>query len=381
MLPVLFAVATMRELERSEAMLVPGGSVKIARAEVQALVVAASGSTLTNPSLRWLVERVRKRPFRVRAAARAPERVRTAFVTGASGFVGANLVRALLAAGWRVRALVRGEAPSLAGLAVEVVRGDLFFPGLADAMRGCDAVFHVAATYSLWRRDRAALIRANVEGTRGVLAAARAAGVPRVVHTSSVAAIGVRADGAPADETHQSPPARLVGAYKRSKYFAEREARAAFEAGQDVVIVSPTTPVGPWDAKPTPTGEILVRFLNRRMPAYVDTGLNLIDVRDVAAGHLAAYERGVAGERYILGNENLTLRELLGRLAAIADSRRQSCACRTRFRWPTRRSASWCWRRWVFGPTCRWRACAWRGSGCTTTRRKRCGSWACRKAR
>jgi dihydroflavonol-4-reductase len=243
--------------------------------------------------------------------------VRTAFVTGASGFVGANLVRALLAEGWQVRALVRGAAPSLEGLAVERVEGDLFRPDLVGAMRGCDALFHVAATYSLWRRDRAAVLRANVEGTRAVLAAARAAGVPRTVHTSSVAAIGVRADGRPADENYQSPPEALIGAYKRSKYLGELEVRRAVEAGQDVVIVNPTTPVGPWDAKPTPTGEIIVRFLTGRMPAYVDTGLNLIDVRDVAAGHLLAYERGARGERYILGNENLTLRELLERLAQI----------------------------------------------------------------
>jgi dihydroflavonol-4-reductase len=244
--------------------------------------------------------------------------VPTAFVTGASGFVGANLVRALLDRGWRVRALIRGDAPSLAGLEVEPVAGDLFAPGLTDAMRGCDAVFHVAATYSLWRRDRAVLMRANVEGTRNVLAAARAARVPRTVHTSSVAAIGVRADGRPADETYQSPPERLVGAYKLSKYFAEREARRAFLAGQDVVIVNPTTPVGPWDAKPTPTGEIVVRFLNRRMPAYVDTGLNVVDVREVADGHVLAYEHGLAGERYILGNENLSLRALLERLAELS---------------------------------------------------------------
>ncbi|HEY0393136.1 MAG TPA: hopanoid-associated sugar epimerase [Candidatus Elarobacter sp.] len=244
--------------------------------------------------------------------------MRTAFVTGASGFVGANLVRALLERGWRVRALVRAGAPSLAGLDVEHVAGDLFAPGLAEAMRGCDAVFHLAATYSLWRRDCEAVMRANVEGARAVLAAARAAGVGRVVHTSSVAAIGVRDDGVPADETYQSPPERLAGVYKRSKYLGEQEARRAFEAGQDVVIVNPATPVGPWDAKPTPTGEIVVRFLNGRMPAYVDTGLNLVDVRDVAAGHILAYERGVAGERYILGNENLTLRALLERLSALA---------------------------------------------------------------
>ena len=231
--------------------------------------------------------------------------------------MGANLVRALLARNWTVRALVRSAAPSLAGLAIERVNGDLFVPELSAAMRGCDAVFHVAATYSLWRRDRAAVMRANVEGTRLVLGAARRAGVPRVVHTSSVAAIGVRKDGEPANESYQSAPGDLIGAYKRSKYEAEIEVQRAVAGGQDVVIVNPTTPVGPWDAKPTPTGEILVRFCTGRMPAYVDTGLNLIDVRDVAAGHIAAFERGRTGERYILGNENMTLRGLLERLAAL----------------------------------------------------------------
>ncbi len=231
--------------------------------------------------------------------------------------MGANLVRALLARNWTVRALVRSAAPSLDGLAIERVNGDLFVPELSAAMRGCDAVFHVAATYSLWRRDRAAVMRANVEGTRLVLGAARRAGVPRVVHTSSVAAIGVRKDGEPANESYQSAPGDLIGAYKRSKYEAEIEVQRAVAGGQDVVIVNPTTPVGPWDAKPTPTGEILVRFCTGRMPAYVDTGLNLIDVRDVAAGHIAAFERGRTGERYILGNENMTLRGLLERLAAL----------------------------------------------------------------
>jgi dihydroflavonol-4-reductase len=231
--------------------------------------------------------------------------------------VGANLVRALLERGWTVRALVRAAAPSLDGLDVQLVRGDLFVPELMDAMRGSDAVFHVAAMYSLWRRDRAAVMRTNVEGTRLVLGAARRAGVPRVVHTSSVAAIGVRADGEPADETYQSEREDLIGAYKRSKYDAECEVRRAIDAGQDIVVVNPTTPIGPWDAKPTPTGEILVRFLTGRMPAFVDTGLNLIDVRDVATGHILAYERGRAGERYILGNENITLHGLLERLAAI----------------------------------------------------------------
>ncbi|MFN2461630.1 MAG: hopanoid-associated sugar epimerase [Candidatus Velthaea sp.] len=243
--------------------------------------------------------------------------MKTAFVTGAAGFVGANVVRDLLASGWRVRALLRASDPaSLRGLDVEPVAGDVFAPHLEDAMRGCDGVFHVAALYSLWRRDRAELARVNVEGTRNVLACARRAGVARVVYTSSDAAIGVRA-GAPADETYQAPERALTGAYKRSKFQAEAVARAAVAAGQDVVIVNPSTPIGPWDAKPTPTGEIIVRFARGAMPAYVDTGLNLVDVRDVAAGHRLAYERGLRGERYILGNENVPFHVLLERLASI----------------------------------------------------------------
>jgi len=241
--------------------------------------------------------------------------MRTAFVTGGSGFVGANLVRALLAEGWIVRALVRGSAENLAGLAVEPVAGDLFLPSLAEALKGCDALFHVAAFYSLARRDAAAVMHANVAGTQAVLAAAKRARVPRVVHTSSVAAIGVRADGAPADESYQSAPEALTGVYKRSKFFAEEAVRAAARDGLDVVIVNPSTPIGPWDRKPTPTGNIVIRFATGRMPAYVETGLNVVDVRDVARGHLLAYERGRTGERYILGNENLRLADLLARLA------------------------------------------------------------------
>jgi dihydroflavonol-4-reductase len=236
-------------------------------------------------------------------------------------------VRLLLARDWRVRVLVRGPAPTLDGLAVERVAGDLFAPGLAEAMAGCDAVFHLAATYSLWHRDRDTVMHANVDGTRSVLAAARAADVARVVHTSSVAAIGVRDDAYGAytpDESYQSPPEKLVGAYKKSKYYAEQEVARAVAGGQDVVIVNPTTPVGPYDAKPTPTGDIIVRFCTGRMPAYVDTGLNLVDVRDVAEGHLAAFERGATGERYILGNENLTLRAMLEKLAGITGRRAPS---------------------------------------------------------
>jgi dihydroflavonol-4-reductase len=231
--------------------------------------------------------------------------------------VGANVVRDLLAHDWRVRVLVRTpEPPALAGLDVESVAGDLFARGLSEALRGCDALFHVAARYSLWRRDRDDVLRTNVEGTRNILRAAREAGVPRAVHTSSVAAIGVRHDGV-ADETYQSPYRELVGVYKKSKFLGEQVAREAAAAGQDVVIVNPSTPIGPWDVKPTPTGEIVLRFARGAMPAYVDTGLNLIDVRDCAAGHRLAYERGVAGERYILGNLNLGLRDIFVRLARI----------------------------------------------------------------
>ncbi len=244
--------------------------------------------------------------------------LKTAFLTGGTGFVGANLARALLDAGWSVRALARpgSDRRNLAGLPLRIVDGDLVDPDLARKIGRADAVFHVAAHYSLFRRDRDALMRSNVEGTRNVLAAAADAGARRVVYTSSVAAIGVKHGGL-ADETHQSPPGELIGAYKRSKYVAERVALAAAASGQDVVVVNPTTPLGPWDRKPTPTGDILVRFLRGTMgPAIPDTGLNFVDVADVARGHLLAYQYGKRGERYILGAENLSLRTLLQRVGA-----------------------------------------------------------------
>jgi dihydroflavonol-4-reductase len=249
--------------------------------------------------------------------------VKRAFLTGGTGFVGANVARELLAAGWEVRALVRpgSDRRNLTGLELELVEGDLGDPELARKIGTADALFHVAAHYSLFRAERAALMRSNVEGTRSVLAAARAAGVGRTVYTSSVAAIGVK-HGAVADETFQSPPERLIGAYKLSKYLAEREALAAAAAGQDVVIVNPTTPVGPWDRKPTPTGEIFVRFLSGHMPAAIpETALNWVDVSDVARGHLLAYDKGRSGERYILGAENLPLRTLLQRVGEAAGRR------------------------------------------------------------
>ena len=242
-----------------------------------------------------------------------------AFVTGGTGFIGANIVRLLLEKGIEVRALARDRSrlDNLAELEVEIVRGDLNDDDLSRQMRGCQVVFHVAARYSLFQRDRAALYRDNVLGTRNVLAAARSAGVERVVYTSSVAAIGVKPHGEVADETHQSPVEHLIGQYKQSKYWAEREAIAAVRLGQDVTIVNPSTPVGPWDLKPTPTGDIILRFLRRQMPAYVDTGLNLIDVRDVAMGHWLALERGRTGDRYILGHQNLSLKALLDCLARL----------------------------------------------------------------
>lgn len=242
-----------------------------------------------------------------------------AFVTGGTGFVGANLIRLLLQEGYAVRALVRPTAQltNLQGLDLEIVKGDLNDPDLAAAMTGCQVLFHVAAHYSLWQADRQTLYRCNVEGTRHILAAARQADIERTVYTSSVAAIGTGDDGAAADETHQTPVNQLVGYYKQSKYFAEQEAIHAARSGQDVVIVNPSSPIGPWDVKPTPTGDIILRFLRRQMPFYLETGLNFVDVRDVAWGHLLALQRGKTGERYILGHQNLSLKQLLDQLAQI----------------------------------------------------------------
>ena len=242
-----------------------------------------------------------------------------AFVTGATGFIGANLVRTLLEDGHEVRALVRARSDrsNLTGLPIQIIEGDLNddISTLERLMEGCNVVFHAAALYSLYRRDRDVVIRVNVEGTRKMLEAALNVGVPRFVHTSSVAAIGVSRDGEPANETTQSEQDHLIGSYKKSKWLAERDAMAAAERGLDVVIVNPSTPVGPYDIKPTPTGEVIVRFLEGRMPFYVETGLNIIDVRDVARGHVLAWQRGKRGERYILGNRNVAFKTLLEMLS------------------------------------------------------------------
>lgn len=243
---------------------------------------------------------------------------KTAFVTGGTGFIGANLVRLLVEEGYQVKALVRPDSrlDNLHNIDVELVKGKLNDPNLSRLMTGCDVLFHVAAHYSLWQADKDLLYRHNVLGTRHILAAARQAGIDRTVYTSSVAAIGVKEAGI-ADETYQSPVEKLIGDYKKSKYWAEQEAIKAAKANQDIIIVNPSSPIGPLDIKPTPTGDIILRFLKKQMPFYLDTGLNFIDVRDVARGHLLALEKGKTGERYILGNQNLTLKEILDKLAKI----------------------------------------------------------------
>ncbi|HWX78940.1 MAG TPA: hopanoid-associated sugar epimerase [Steroidobacteraceae bacterium] len=250
-----------------------------------------------------------------------------ALVTGATGFVGAAVVRALLAAHWQVRALVRrgSDRSNLGQLEVEVADGDLTdFDSLIRAAQGCAGLFHVAADYRLGARDPSQLYRNNVEGTRNMLTAARRAGVQRIVYTSSVATIGIPSDGAPGDERTPVTLDNMIGHYKRSKYLAEEVVReiaceaAAAREPTSVVIVSPSTPVGPGDVKPTPTGQLVLDAAAGRMPAYVDTGLNIVHVDDVAAGHLLAYERGAAGERYILGGQDMTLREILQVIADLA---------------------------------------------------------------
>jgi dihydroflavonol-4-reductase len=242
------------------------------------------------------------------------------FLTGATGFVGSHVARAYAAEGAELRLLTRktSNLAGLEGITAETVVGDLRQPeGLRSALTGCDALVHVAADYRLWVRDPDEMYAANVVGTRELLRIAREAGVQRVVYTSSVATMGFKRDGTIVDEDTPVSLDEMIGHYKRSKYLAELEAISSAKAGQHVMILNPTTPVGPNDAKPTPTGRIIVDFLNKNFPAYVDTGLNLVDVGEAARMHVVALDRGTPGERYILGGENLTLKQILDRLASI----------------------------------------------------------------
>jgi dihydroflavonol-4-reductase len=243
-----------------------------------------------------------------------------ALVTGATGFVGAAVARALLQGQWQVRTLVRkgSDRRNLHHLAVETVEGDLADRASLDrALVDCQGLFHVAADYRLGAREPEQLYRTNVEGTRNILNASRHAGVARVVYTSSVATIGIPADGSPGREDTPVAVTDMIGHYKRSKYLAEEVAREAARSGMSVVIVNPSTPIGPGDVKPTPTGQMVLDAAAGRMPAYVDTGLNIVHVDDVAAGHLLAFHRGRDGERYILGGQDMTLREILVEIAQL----------------------------------------------------------------
>ncbi len=242
------------------------------------------------------------------------------FVTGATGFIGASIVRELLKDGREVRALVRkgSDRSNLTGLDVEFWQGDLCDPAsLKQGLDGCDVLYHAAADYRLWTREPADMYRVNVAGTAAILEAALEAGLSRVVYTSSVGTLGNAGDGTPGSETIPVSLSDMVGHYKKSKFLAEREAEKLAARGLPLVIVNPSTPVGPLDIKPTPTGKIIVDFLNRKMPAYLDTGLNMIAVEDCARGHVLAEKKGRIGEKYILGGDNLTMREIFTLLADI----------------------------------------------------------------
>jgi dihydroflavonol-4-reductase len=249
----------------------------------------------------------------------------TTLVTGATGFVGAAVLRCLAKAGHNVRALVRpnNDRRNLSGVDCEIVTGDLTDQeSLKRAVRGCEAVFHVAADYRIWVPDREKMNRVNVQGTVDLIWAAAAAGVSRIVYTSSVATLRLRDDGFPADEQSHAELSDMIGAYKQSKFLAEQEVkRLVNDTGIPVVIVKPTAPFGARDVKPTPTGRLVVEAASGRMPAYVNTGLNVVHVDDVATGHLLAYEKGAIGESYILGGENRTLRWILKTVAELTGRR------------------------------------------------------------
>ncbi len=243
-----------------------------------------------------------------------------ALVTGGTGFIGSSIVRELLRAGYTVRVLVRprSDTRNLAELNIETVEGDITdVSSLQRAIFGCEVVFHAAALYSFWVRDSRLIYRVNVGGTENVLSVAKRAGIERIVYTSSVAALAIPEGKTPVTEETPIDPKKIIGDYKRSKYEAEQLALKFARNGLPVVIVNPTFPVGPRDIKPTPTGRMILDFLNRRMPAYMETGMNVVDVEDVAIGHLLALEKGRIGERYILGGKNMRMAELLQVLSEI----------------------------------------------------------------
>ena len=242
------------------------------------------------------------------------------FVNGATGFVGSHVAQELAAQGATLRLLVRktSRLENLEGIPAETVVGDLRdVESFRSALAGCDALMHVAADYRLWVRDPDAMYAANVGGTRDLLQLAREQGVGRVVYTSSVATMGFKDDGSIVDERSPVSLENMIGVYKRSKFLGEQEAFKAAQRGQNVVILNPTTPIGANDLKPTPTGRIIVDFLNLKFPAYMDTGLNIVDVNEVARAHVDAITKGTPGERYILGGENLTLKQILDRMSTI----------------------------------------------------------------
>jgi len=244
-----------------------------------------------------------------------------AVVTGATGFIGAHIVRELLREGAAVKVLVRqgSERRNLAGVTVEIVEGDLLDkPSLTKALTGCDTLFHAAADYRLWTRNPAAMYAVNVNGTENILEAALAVGIEKVVYTSSVGTLGNPGDGTPGDESTPVTLAEMTGHYKKSKFLAERAAEAFVQRGLPLVIVNPSTPIGPFDIKPTPTGKIVVDFLVGKMPAYLETGLNLLPVEDCAKGQILAARKGRIGEKYILGGTDTTLAEMFGMLAKIS---------------------------------------------------------------
>ena len=262
----------------------------------------------------------------------------TTLLSGATGFVGSAVARVLLQRGHQLRLLARASSDrrNLAGLDAEVVTGDLTDPAsLARAATGCRYVVHVAADYRYWVPDPDAMLRANVDGTRAIMRAAKAAGAERIVHCSSVAALGLTADGTPADESTPVDPALHYTTYKRSKYLAEQAVLALVrDEGLPCVVVNPAAPVGPRDIKPTPTGKMIMDAANGRMPAYLDTGLNVVHVNDVAEGHALALEHGRIGERYILGGENLDLKDLLTLVAEVAGRRPPTLRLREAWLWP-----------------------------------------------